>query len=511
MTPAAVEDEVRRAARALPRPRGAGRRDQRQPARRARASARRPPPSGSTSTATSTASSPTPTRSRARRARALREHLDERAAQPPAQRAGRATSTCRCGPTTSRAQPGTARRCTGLRRPGVPGAARPAVRDPRGAEPEVEAPASRSTGAPLGAGEVAGWLDDARRRRRARSACTSSGTWRARHRRRRRPSPLADGGRRRGLARRRPTLDARGRRGARGLARRPAAAQGAARRQGAAAGAAPRAAGTLAGLASDTALAAYLVRPDQRSYDLADLDAALPAGASCAPRTPPAARACSTSTRRRRRRGARPRCCGPGRCSTWPRRSTTQLEATGRRRAARRGRAAAGRTCWRAWSAPASPSTSTSSTELEADFAAEVRKAARGRLRRDRQARSTSARPSSCRWCCSTSSACPRPSAPRPATPPTPTRCSRPLRQDRAPVPRAPAAPPRRDPAAVDRRGAAQVGRRRRPHPHDVQPDHRGDRAAVQSPTPTCRTSRSAPRRAAGSARRSSSARATSR
>ena len=33
----------------------------------------------------------------------------------------------------------------------------------------------------------------------------------------------------------------------------------------------PRAAGRCAGLVSDTALAAYLVRPDQRSYDLADL------------------------------------------------------------------------------------------------------------------------------------------------------------------------------------------------------------------------------------------------
>ena len=35
------------------------------------------------------------------------------------------------------------------------------------------------------------------------------------------------------------------------------------------------------------------------------------------------------------------------------------------------------------------------------------------------------------------------------------------------------------DPAAADRRGAAQDGRRRRPDPHDVQPDDRGDRPAV--------------------------------
>ena len=58
-----------------------------------------------------------------------------------------------------------------------------------------------------------------------------------------------------------------------------------------------------------------------------------------------------------------------------------------------------------------------------------VRRRGQGRRRRgvrgDRQARSTSARPSSCRCCSSTSSACPRPSAPRPATRPTPTRCRR--------------------------------------------------------------------------------------
>ena len=51
----------------------------------------------------------------------------------------------------------------------------------------------------------------------------------------------------------------------------------------------------------------------------------------------------------------------------------------------------------------------------------------------------------------------------------------------------------------------------RRPDPHDLQPDHRGDRAGSRAPTPTCRTSRSAPRRVAASARASSSARATSR
>ena len=54
------------------------------------------------------------------------------------------------------------------------------------------------------------------------------------------------------------------------------------------------------------------------------------------------------------------------------------------------------------------------------------------------------------------------------------------LREDRAPVPAAPAAPPRRDPAAPDRRGPAQDRRLRRPHPHDLQPDHRCDGPALE-------------------------------
>ena len=54
------------------------------------------------------------------------------------------------------------------------------------------------------------------------------------------------------------------------------------------------------------------------------------------------------------------------------------------------------------------------------------------------------------------------------------------LRQDRAPVPAPPAAPPRRGAAASDHRGPAQDGGARRSDPHDVQPDDRGDRAALQ-------------------------------
>ena len=59
-------------------------------------------------------------------------------------------------------------------------------------------------------------------------------------------------------------------------------------------------------------------------------------------------------------------------------------------------------------------------------------------------------------------------------------RAPGPLREDRSPVPRAPARAPRRDPAAPDRGGTAQDGGRRRPHPHDVQPADRGDRPALQ-------------------------------
>ena len=54
-----------------------------------------------------------------------------------------------------------------------------------------------------------------------------------------------------------------------------------------------------------------------------------------------------------------------------------------------------------------------------------------------------------------------------------------PLRQDRAPVPAAPAPAPGRLPAAADGRGAAQDRRLRRPDPHHLQPADRRDRPAV--------------------------------
>ena len=54
------------------------------------------------------------------------------------------------------------------------------------------------------------------------------------------------------------------------------------------------------------------------------------------------------------------------------------------------------------------------------------------------------------------------------------------VRQDRAPVPGPPAGAPRRHPAEADGRGAAQVRGRRRPDPHHVRADHRRYRPAVQ-------------------------------
>ena len=54
--------------------------------------------------------------------------------------------------------------------------------------------------------------------------------------------------------------------------------------------------------------------------------------------------------------------------------------------------------------------------------------------------------------------------------------------------------------------GLQKLGRRRRAHPHDLQPDRRRPPVGCPPPTPTCRTSRSAPTRVGASGRRSSSA-----
>ena len=182
----------------------------------------------------------------------------------------------------------------------------------------------------------------------------------------------------------------------------------------------------LAGLDRDTALSAYLARPDQRSYDLADLTVRY--------------------LKRELRQGpaddgqlslegldgdvgaggpgpARPRCCTPARCSTWRPPSTTSS-----RSAAAPGCSPTSScrwsTCWPRWSGPASRSTSTTSVRSRTTSPPRSSWPRRRRTRSSAR-RSTSARPSSCRSCCSTSCRCRRPSGPRPATPPTPTRCRR--------------------------------------------------------------------------------------
>ena len=118
----------------------------------------------------------------------------------------------------------------------------------------------------------------------------------------------------------------------------------------------------LAGLERDTALSAYLARPDQRSYDLADLTVrylkrelrqgpaddgqlsleGLDGDAAAVPAP------------------ARPRCCTRGRCSTWPRRSTTSSRSAAAPGCSPRS-SCRWSTCSPRWSAPASPSTATTS------------------------------------------------------------------------------------------------------------------------------------------------------
>ena len=201
----------------------------------------------------------------------------------------------------------------------------------------------------------------------------------------------------------------------------------------------------LAGITSDTALAAYLVRPDQRSYDLADLvlrnlqrelrSEADSGGQGVLDFSADGHAAAET------RHGAGPRRPRPGR-----RRSTTQLEATG-------------------------GAALLSQIELPlVDVLARMEQhrhrrrrrgddRARGRLRRRRCARprttpttrsaasrSTSARPSSCRWCCSTPLGMPKTKRTKTGYTTDADALDRPLRQDRAPVPRGAAAAPRRRP-----------------------------------------------------------------
>ena len=118
----------------------------------------------------------------------------------------------------------------------------------------------------------------------------------------------------------------------------------------------------LAGLERDTALSAYLARPDQRSYDLADLTVRY---LKRELRQGPADDGQLSLegldvTRERCPAPARPRCCTPARCSTWRRRSTTSSRSAAAPGCSPRS-SCRWSTCWPRWSGPASPSTATTS------------------------------------------------------------------------------------------------------------------------------------------------------
>ena len=346
-----------------------------------------------------------------------------RAAQPPAQPAGpRPRAAASTVDDLERQQLGPRAGAHGLRRPGVPGAARPALRVPRGAAGggRVRLRARRRASSPPS--EVAGVAGRARRAPARASACTSSGTGArgtgdvdARSRSpptaARRPTSTS------------PTLDPPTEEAVARLAGRPDRAQGAARRQGAAAGArgpglaaararpaTPRWRPTSSGPTSApttwptsscaTSSASCGPRPSRRGQGLLDFGDDGDAGAAG-------------------RHGAGPRRARPGR-----RRSTTQLEATGGTALLSATSSCRWSTCWPGWSGPASPPTSTAMTGARgATSPPTVREAQERRLRRDRRrADQPRLAQAAAGGAVRRARACRRPSAPRPATPPTPTR-----------------------------------------------------------------------------------------
>ena len=160
MTPEAVAGEVRRPARALQRPRGARRRVLATTCRACPGSGPRPRPSGSTSTATSTGVVAHVDQIKGKAGESLREHLDgvlrnRRLNQLVSDVAARGRGR-RPGPPVWDRDAGP----PGLRRAGVPGAARPALRHPRGGRAGGRGRASTSTAACSPPSEVPAWLDE---------------------------------------------------------------------------------------------------------------------------------------------------------------------------------------------------------------------------------------------------------------------------------------------------------------------------------------------------------------
>ena len=232
----------------------------------------------------------------------------------------------------------------------------------------------------------------------------------------------------------------------------------------------------LTGLERDTALSAYLARPDQRSYDLADLTVRylkreLKPGTSDDGQL-------SLDGRRRREQQRRRRCCTPARCSTSRRRSTTSSPSAAAP-ACSPTSSCRSSTCSPASSRSASPSTTTSSSELEEGFAVRVRDAAEAAYAVDRQGDQPRLAQAAAGGAVRRAGDA-EDQAHQDRLHHRRRRAAGPLREDRAPVPRAPARAPRRHPAAADRAGPAQDGGRGRPDPHHVQPADRGHRAALQ-------------------------------
>ena len=470
MTPAAVEEKYGVPPGALPRARGAGGRDLRQPARRARASgqgyaAKWINQYDGLDNVITHADEIT-----GKKGEALREHLGDVIRNRQLNALVRDLDLP-LAPADLALQPwDRAGGAHALRRPGVPGAARPAAsRRSTSEEDRSTSPASTSTVRVLGAGEVG------RLAGRARRPATRVGV--ARRRAPGAPAPA------RSPALALATADGAGRLGRRGRGSTPDddaalaawladpdAAQGAARRQGPDARARGARAGRCAGSAATPRSSAYLARPDQRSYDLADLTAALPQARA-------ASRAATDdgqlSLRRPRRRpaaardrdAARPRGARPRR-----RRSTTSSRSAAAPACSPRS-SCRWSTCSRGWSRPASPSTSTTSRRSRRSFAG------RGASRPPTTAYAVIGKeinlgsPKQLQVVLFDELGMPK--TKRTKTGYTTDADALQALYDKTEHPFLQHLLRHRDvdPAAADHRGPAQDGRRRRPHPHDVQPD----------------------------------------
>ena len=240
----------------------------------------------------------------------------------------------------------------------------------------------------------------------------------------------------------------------------------------------------LAGLTSDTQLAAYLTRPDQRTFDLADLTIRYLKRELKVEGTPGADRHRPAGAGLRRRRlggagrgrgldGPGPGGHRPGR-RAWTRRSSNATAPA----------CSTGWSCrccgrWPGWSRPVSRSTSTTWRPWS-------RSSAPRSTRRPSDAYAVLGKqinlgsPKQLQVVLFDELGMPKTRRTRTGLHHRRRRAAVAVRQDRAPLPGPPAGAPRRHPAEADGRGAAEVHRGRRADPHHVRADHRGDRAAVQ-------------------------------